>query len=158
MSYTPRRPKQVTRSLAAALAFAAVAVLLVAAIAGPVAAGKPDTKPVKQRPFNVFATVSSVTTGTAGNSFDATVTAGNRAIRLAANTKVTFTVPAKSVIMKKAGKDKPFRRVHFGAIAVGDRVHVLGRIDASVPTAPRYVTRLILDWGPKTAPVATTTP
>jgi hypothetical protein len=158
MYYTPRRPKQVTRSLAAALAFAATAVLLVAVIAGPVAAGKPDTKPVKHRPFDVFATVSSITTGSAGDSFEATVTAGNRAIKLAANTKVTFTVPAKSVIMKKTGNDKRFKRVGFSAIAVGDRVHVLGRIDASVPAAPRYVARLIFDWGPKNAPATVTAP
>jgi hypothetical protein len=76
----------------------------VAALAGPAAAGEPDTEAARLCASDVFATVSSVATGTAGDPCDATVTGSHRAIRLAPDTKVSFIVPAKSVIMKKAGK------------------------------------------------------
>jgi hypothetical protein len=143
-----RRPR---RHLAAGLALAGLAVLLLAT-AGPAVASRPGGPHHRVRPFDAFVTVTA--TNSTESTFTATVNAGNRTLRIARGTSAAFTVPAAARILKKAAGHR-FAPATFADIAVGDRLHVVGRADFSGAT-PVYRVRLVLDWGPKPVKTATT--
>jgi hypothetical protein len=145
MKPTRRPPSKIRRPLATTLVLAAAALLLVASLAGPVAAKKPDGAKVRARPFNVVAIVVA-TDGTAG-TLTATVVKGNHAMKDRKGTEVTFTV-LKDALILKVGDATPVA-IPLSSISKGDRVHIVGRIHLSTASAPVFNARLILDRGPR---------
>ena len=136
--------RKIRRPLATVLVLAAAAALLALSVAGPATARDPGAK-AKARPFACFAVVSAV--NAQGGTFTATVSKGNRAVKDYVGKDVAFTVAANAVIVKLGGGDPA--TVALSAIAVGDRVHLLGRVDLSRPGAPGFTAHLVVDRGPK---------
>ena len=136
--------RKIRRPLATLLVLAAAAALLAASVAVPAVAKDPGGK-AKARPFACFAVVTAV--NAQGGTVTATVSKGNRAVKDHVGRDVTFTVAANAIIVKMGGGDPA--TVALSAVAVGDRVHLLGRVDLSTPGAPGFTAHLVLDRGPK---------
>jgi hypothetical protein len=140
---TLRRP-----SVAALLMLAIVALVLVA-VAAPAMAKPPAGTKVKMVPFEAQGTV--VATSTASDVASATVTVavlhGSHPVKDYIGKTVPFVV-ADSARIVKVGK-KGMKKIGLDGLAAGDRVHLLGRLDRSDPTAPVLKVTYILDTGPK---------
>jgi hypothetical protein len=130
-----RRPGTMLVVLAAAIALVAMGVT------GPALAKKPDGSKLKVRPFVCKAEVTAV--NTAANSLTVKVVKGKKAV---VGKQLTFTLAGKAVIMKIG--DDGAEVISLGAVAVGDRVLVHGKVDLTNADAPVYTAWLILDRGP----------
>ena len=82
-------------------------------------------------------------TNTAANSLTVKVVKGKKAV---VGKEITFTLAGKAVIMKVG--DDGADVISLGAVAVGDRVLVHGRVDLTNPAVPVHTAWLILDRGP----------
>ncbi len=133
--------RRIRRPATSLLVLAAAAALMLAAVAGPALAKRADGAKVKVRPFVCKGEVTA--TNTAANSLTVKVIKGRKAV---VGKQITFTLAGKAVIMKVGtdGADV----ISLGAVAVGDRVLVHGRVDRSNPDAPVHTAWLILDRGP----------
>jgi len=136
--------RKIRRPLATVLVLAAAAALLALSVAGPATARDPGAK-AKARPFACFAVVTAV--NAQGGTVTATVKKGNRAVKNCVGKDVTFAVAANAVIVKLGDGDPA--TVSLSAVAVGDRVHLLGKVDLTTPGAPVFTAHLVLDAGPK---------
>ena len=133
--------RRIRRPAGALVVLAAAAALMLAAVAGPSPAAKPDGSGVKARPFVWKAEVTATNVG--ANALTVKVVKGRKAV---VGREITCTLAGKAVIMKVG--DDGAEVVSLGAVAVGDRVLVHGRVDRTSPAAPVYTAWLILDRGP----------
>jgi hypothetical protein len=147
MTTTSGSRSKMRRPLATALVVAATALLLVASLAGPAVAKKPDATKLKMRPFNAFATAVSSTDST----LTATVIKGNHVMKayMKANMgkPIAFAVDKDALILKVGAGDPAV--IPLMSILTRDRLHIVGRVDMTNPSVPVFHARLILDRGPK---------
>ncbi len=127
--------------LSALVVLAAAAALTLSAVAGPALAKKPADVKLKARPFVCKAEVTATNVG--ANALTVKVVKGRKAV---VGKELTFTLAGKAVIMKVG--DEGADVISLGAVAVGDRVLVHGRVDRTNPDVPAYTAWLILDRGP----------
>lgn len=139
---------RIRRPFATGLVLAAAAALLALTVAGPIAAKAPERHRLKARAFECVAVVTGVD-ATAG-TLTATVQRASRVLKPSIGKDVTFTVPAKAVILKRTG-DGDRQRIALKDVAVGDRVRLLGRVLVKASDPPVFKAWIIVDWGPKPA-------